>query len=63
MKIWLEDEKTSIECGINNQGELFLGDDKSGYNLPDTPENREKVINDFCWYTGRPKSAIKMGSE
>jgi len=58
MRTWLKDEKTKIECGINNDGELFLGDDKSGYNLHDTLENREKIINDFCRYTGRQKPII-----
>lgn len=63
MKIWLKDEKTGIECGINNQGELFLGNSKSGYNLPDTPDNREKIVNDFCRCTNRPKPVMKMVSE
>ena len=36
MEVWLRDEKTNIECGINIDGDLFLGDDKSGYNLRDT---------------------------
>ncbi|GEM_PF-2399945 len=58
METWLKDEKTGIECGINCDGDLFLGDDKSGYNLRDTSENRERVINDFCNVTGREKPAI-----
>ena len=47
MEIWKRDEKTGIECGINNFGELFLGNEGSGYNLPDTPENREYILMDF----------------
>ena len=31
-------------------GELFLGDNRSGYNLPDTPENREYILEDFERY-------------
>lgn len=58
MIIWLEDEKTDIQCGINDDGNLFLGDNSSGSNLPDTMENREKIINDFCRYTGRQKPVI-----
>lgn len=58
MEIWLKDEKTSIECGINKDGELFLGDKDSGYNLPDTVNNREKVIEDFCKNTGRQRPVI-----
>ena len=50
MTIWKKDEKTGLSCGINNYGELFLGDDRSGYNLPDTPENREYILNDFDSY-------------
>ncbi|HZK58084.1 MAG TPA: hypothetical protein VFD17_07220 [Clostridia bacterium] len=52
MRTWLKDKKTGIKCGTNDQGELFLGDDKSGYNLPDTPRNRQKMISDFCKQTG-----------
>lgn len=63
MRIWLKDKKTGIECGINNQGELFLGDDKSGYNLPDTPKNREKIINDFCKHTGREYPVMAANGE
>lgn len=37
-----------LECGINDDGDLFLGDDRGGYNLPDTVENREKVLRDFA---------------
>lgn len=37
-----------LECGINDDGDLFLGDDRSGYNLPDTLENRERILNDFA---------------
>ena len=39
-----------LECGINADGNLFLGDDRSGYNLPDTTENREFVLADFERY-------------
>lgn len=41
------DELTGLECGINDFGELFLANESSGYNLPDTPENREYILNDF----------------
>ena len=51
MEIWKRDEKTGIECGINDAGELFLGNDSSGYNLPDTEENREYILRDFDYYT------------
>ena len=63
IKVWLRDEKTGIECGINKDGELFIGDNKSGYNLRDTKENREYIINDFCRYTGRQKPVIMANGE
>jgi len=51
MKVFYRDEKTGIEAGVNDFGELFLGDDNSGYNLPDTPENREYIRREFIRYT------------
>ena len=50
MVIWRRDERTGIECGINDDGELYLGDDRSGFNLPDTEENREAILRDFDFY-------------
>ena len=50
MQIWKRDEKTGIEVGINDDGELFLGNDRSGFNLPDTEENREAILRDFDFY-------------
>lgn len=47
-----------LECGINNDGDLFLGDDRGGYNLPDTPENRERILNDFEYYADSYKSHV-----
>ena len=51
MTIFYEDKKTGIQAGINAYGELFLGNDRSGYNLPDTPENREFIKCDFVRLT------------
>lgn len=47
IEIWRHDEATGLMCGKNADGDLFLGNDGSGYNLPDTPENREYILNDF----------------
>lgn len=56
MTIFKEDKVRGIACGINDSGELFVGGNRSGYNLPDTPENREKVLKDFdYWWTGWTK--------
>ena len=61
--IWLKDKKTGFECGINAYGELFLGNDIGGANLPDTLENRERIIYDFCRYTGRQKPIISASGK
>ena len=50
---WARDEKTGIEIGINRSGELFLGNATSGYNLPDTDENRAYIESDFRYHTGK----------
>lgn len=48
-----EDPNTGISWGINADGDLFLGGNGSGYNLPDTPENRRYIMADFEFYTRR----------
>ncbi len=50
MTIFKENKKTGLQCGINDNGELFLGDAKSGYNLRDTEKNREWIKADFDYY-------------
>ena len=50
MQIWRRDERTGIEIGVNTDGELFLGNDQSGFNLPDTEENRSMLLRDFDFY-------------
>ena len=50
MVIWRRDERTGIEIGVNTDGELFLGNDQSGFNLPDTEENRSILRRDFDFY-------------
>lgn len=61
MTILKENKATGISCGINNDGELFFGitsekynyytgqieRNHMGYNLPDTPDNRQKILADF----------------
>ncbi len=51
MTIFKQDDRTGIRCGINDRGELFLGGNGSGYNLDDTPENRDYILRDFDFYT------------
>lgn len=61
IEIWLEDKRTGLQCGINGDGELFIGDEFSGGNAPDTPENREMIVRDFYRTTGQtvPREAVK----
>lgn len=54
MTIFKEDKARGIACGINDSGELFVGGNGSGYNMLDTPENREKVLEDFDYWTQPP---------
>ena len=54
MVIFKEDKKTGLSCGINDDGDLFLGGNGSGYNLKDTPENREYILNDFEFWNSDP---------
>ena len=60
MQIWKRDERTGIECGINDDGELYLGDDRSGFNLPDTEENRESILRDFDFFV-KFSSSLQQG--
>lgn len=53
MTIWDFDKVTEISCGVNNDSDLFLGDNRSGYNLRDTEENRKYIKNDYKRYTGK----------
>lgn len=50
MIIFKENKETGLQCGVNEYGELFLGDNQSGYTLTDTPENREYILADFERY-------------
>lgn len=50
MIIFKENKTTGLQCGINDFGEVFLCDSKSGYNLPYTEENMNLVKCDFDYY-------------
>lgn len=63
MEVWLRDENTGIEAGINDDGELFIGNKDSGGNYSDTPQNRRMLIRDFCRYTGREKPIISASGK
>jgi hypothetical protein len=50
--VWAHDERTGISIGKNRFGELFIGGNGSGANMPDTDENRERLGQDYKRYTG-----------
>lgn len=58
-KIYNESKKTKVEdveYGVNNDGDLYLGDKESGYTLPDTNDNRRKIALDYFQQTGKDVS-------
>lgn len=56
--IWLRDDKTGLQCGINAEGDLYLSTETTGYSLKDSKENRKKIIREFCKQTGQFKLAV-----
>lgn len=52
------DKRTGLEYGINADGMLYLGNKKSGYNLPDTLENRIIILEDFERYSQNETGAF-----
>ena len=51
------DDATGIQCGINGADELFLGDSICWYTIPDTPENRERVLQEWAYSVEQKKAA------
>lgn len=51
MEVWLTHKESGTEMGLNDDGELFIGNKESGGNAPDTLRNRQMFIRDFCRYT------------
>lgn len=60
MIIFKENKKTGLQCGLNDFDELFLGDDRSGYNLPNTEENKRKILQDFDFCKWNSKTKIEI---
>jgi len=56
MIIFRENTQTGLKCGVNDDGDLFLGNSKTGYNLPNTPENLFFVLTDFDYYNVEEES-------
>lgn len=62
-EILRRDEQTRIQCGVNDMGQLFLGNDICWYNLDDTPTNREKLLADWEYSVQQKKdreTPVKM---
>lgn len=53
LTVLFRDEANDIEAGINADGDLYLSGSRSGYNLPDTIENRRVIERDIERYTGQ----------
>lgn len=45
MEIWKKFD--TLECGVNDDGNLFLGDNTGGFNLPYTNENKWYILEEF----------------
>ena len=58
MEVWKENKQTGLSCGINDFGELFLGNKGSGYNLPDSHENGDYFLNDFNYWNEYADSGL-----
>ena len=50
MIIFKENKKTGLQCGLNDFDELFFFFFRSGYNLPNTEENKRKILQDFDFW-------------
>lgn len=59
MEIFREDKETGISCGVNDLGDLFLGDSKSGYTMKNTPENRDYILADFNNWTAMRRAHLR----
>lgn len=57
--VWAFDEVTGTSIGINGTGELFMGNNESGFNLADTPRNRRRLEQDYKRYTGKTATVPK----
>lgn len=58
MEIFRMDKETGLSCGVNDLGDLFLGDSRSGYNLKDTPYNRDYILSDFDAWNKRRRDRM-----
>lgn len=47
MVIFKENKEIGLQCGLNDDGDLFLGDNESGGTMKDTIENRVALLREF----------------
>lgn len=63
LNVFFRDDANGLEVGINVDGELYLGNNTSGYNLRDTVENRHRIERDIERYTGQKVNLVSTPKE
>jgi hypothetical protein len=63
LTVLFKDDTSGLEAGINADGNLYFGDNKSGYNLDDTIDNRHRIARDIERYTGQKISLVSTPKE
>ncbi|MBQ3159426.1 MAG: hypothetical protein IJC00_03110 [Clostridia bacterium] len=58
-EILKRDEQTGIQYGVNDMGQLFIGDRLCWFTAEDTPENREKMLAEFEYSVQQKREAQK----
>ena len=58
-EILKRDEQTGIQYGVNDMGQLFIGDRLCWFTAEDTPENREKMLAEFEYSVQQTREAQK----
>ena len=58
-EILKRDEQTGIQYGVNEMGQLFIGDRLCWFTAEDTPENREKMLAEFEYSVQQKREAQK----
>lgn len=51
------DEQTGIQYGVNDMGQLFIGDRLCWFTAEDTPENREKMLAEWEYSVEQKREA------
>ena len=56
-EIFKRDEQTGIQYGVNDMGQLFIGDRLCWFTAEDTPENREKMLAEWEYSVEQKREA------